>query len=522
VPWFLPLLQKGVDVVDTHPDVADATARGGHMPARTHLVDVDVPRSPRVVPVVRAATPTWQRAFAALVACCDLLVIAVTVALCVALGMVGYPPADRARLVSGLIAGLLLVAVLYLSRSWEGRVLGTGPTEFLRLGRAVVVAATLMALVGLAAMVESSRVWVFLFLPLAGAACLLSRLVLRKGLHRRRRDGRCLLPVLAVGSEDAVADLVDRTRRDPHFGWQVTAACTPSGAGTTREADAGGVPVVGDLDSVASVAFEQNHRVVAVCGAPGWGRARLHRLAWKLEQTDAELAVDPGLMEIAGPRMHITPVDGLPLLRLSRPRFAGTTRLLKTALDRCAAVLLLLVAAPIFLAVIVAVRLDDGGPAFYSQQRVGVNGRRFRMFKFRSMRQDAEQRLVELTASDTGAGPLFKVRVDPRVTRVGRILRAYSVDELPQLLNVVNGTMSLVGPRPPLPSEVERFAEDARRRLLVRPGMTGLWQISGRSDLSWDESVRLDLRYVENWSMALDLLILWKTFAAVVRRKGAY
>lgn len=506
----------------TRPDLTNATAPSGHVPAPSSPVASGASLRLRSVPGARSGAPAWQRRFSALVAACDLLVIAVTVVVGILVGLGGSPAADRARLVSGLIAGCLLVVALPLGRAWEGRILGTGPTEFLRLGRAVAVAVVLLALGGLAAMVESVRVWVFVFLPVAGSACLLSRFVLRKGLHRRRRAGRCLLPVLAVGSEDAVADLVDRTRRDKHFGWQVTAACTPTGTGTTGGAAIGGVPVVGDLDSVAAVAFERDHRVVAVSRAPGWGRARLHRLAWELEKTDAELTVDPGLMEIAGPRMHITPVDGLPLLRLSRPRFAGTTRLLKNALDRCAAAVLLLLAAPVFLIVTVAVRLDDRGPAFYSQQRIGVNGRRFRMFKFRSMRLDAEARRVDLNALDAGAGPLFKVRVDPRVTRVGRLLRAYSIDELPQLLNVLNGTMSLVGPRPPLPGEVERFAEDARRRLLVRPGMTGLWQISGRSDLSWDESVRLDLRYVENWSLALDLLILWKTFAAVVRREGAY
>lgn len=510
--------------MDTHPDLMkiEMTRPVGRFPAPTPSVDRDVSRRAPAAPGVRTGSPAWQQRYAALVAGCDVLVVVVIVTLGITLGPGGSPEADRARLVSGLIAGCLLLIALPVGRAWEGRILGTGAIELLRLGRAVAVAATLLALGGLATMVDSVRIWVFVLLPVAGLGCLLTRFILRKGLHRRRRAGRCVLPVLAVGSEDAIADLVERTRRDPHFGWQVTAACTPTGTGTAGRPDIEDVPVVGDLDSVATVATEHAHRIVAVCRAPGWGRVRLRRLAWELERTEAELAVDPGLMEIAGPRMHIAPVDGLPLLTLSQPRFDGMARLLKSTLDRCAAAVLLLVAAPVFLAVIVAIRLDDGGAAFYSQQRVGVNGRRFRMFKFRSMRMDAEKRVHELSELNAGAGPLFKLRADPRVTRIGRLLRAYSIDELPQLLNVLNGSMSLVGPRPPLPREVERYAEDARRRLLVRPGMTGLWQISGRSDLSWDESVRLDLRYVENWSMALDLLILWKTFAAVVGRNGAY
>jgi lipopolysaccharide/colanic/teichoic acid biosynthesis glycosyltransferase len=190
-------------------------------------------------------------------------------------------------------------------------------------------------------------------------------------------------------------------------------------------------------------------------------------------------------------------------------------------MDRSVAALLLLLTLPVLVVVAIAVR-RDGGPAFFLQERVGANGRTFRVVKFRSMCTDAEARLAELRSLNEGAGPLFKMTSDPRVTRVGALLRKYSIDELPQLLNVVNGTMSLVGPRPPLPSEVATYAEDARRRLLVRPGMTGLWQVSGRSSLSWEESVRLDLRYVENWSLAVDLMILWKTVGTVVRPRGAY
>jgi exopolysaccharide biosynthesis polyprenyl glycosylphosphotransferase len=194
----------------------------------------------------------------------------------------------------------------------------------------------------------------------------------------------------------------------------------------------------------------------------------------------------------------------------------------KGGVDRAAAALALLSLMPVLLLIALAVRLDSPGPVLYRQERIGVNGRGFTILKFRSMSVDADCLLAELLYRNEGGGLLFKMRRDPRVTRVGRWLRRFSLDELPQLFNVLGGSMSLVGPRPPLPAEVERYDSSVSRRLLVKPGLTGLWQISGRSDLSWEEAVRLDLRYVENWSLALDALILVKTVRAVVSSSGAY
>ncbi|MGH4001311.1 MAG: sugar transferase, partial [Pseudonocardiaceae bacterium] len=276
-----------------------------------------------------------------------------------------------------------------------------------------------------------------------------------------------------------------------------------------------------DLDSVAKVAGSCQHRVVSVAPTPGWSSQRLHHLAWDLEGTGAELVVDPGLMEIAGPRLHVAAVDGLPLLRLTAPTFTGLPRVIKEVGDRLVAGLALLVIAPVMVALAIAVR-SDGGPVFYRQSRVGKHGKHFPMIKFRSMVVDADQRRPEFADDNQGSGPLFKLHQDPRLTPVGAFLRKYSLDELPQLFNVLAGSMSLVGPRPPIPDEVACYSRDAQRKLLVKPGLTGLWQISGRSDLSWEESVRLDLRYVENWSLALDALIIWKTVGAVLRGTGAY
>ncbi|MCM3846427.1 sugar transferase [Pseudonocardia sp. DR1-2] len=462
------------------------------------------------------ALPRWLHRPVRTVVAADLTVVGVTVAVAVVAGLGGEPTADLARIGSGAVAAVLLALALPAARAWDPVVVGQGSAEFARVGRAVLLADVALAMIGLGLLVESVREWVFALVPLTGAALMGVRFGLRKVLHRHRGRGSGLTAVLAVGDEEAVAGLVRRTRRDPYFGWVVTGVCVPAGAGPAIE----GVPVLGDLDSVPRFATAGSHGVVAVCRAPGWGPARLHRLAWELEGSAVELAVDPGLMEIAGPRMHITPVDGLPLLRLSRPRPSTPARLLKHVADRLGAGLLLVLAAPLFVLVAAAVKSVDGGPVFFRQERVGTHGRTFGMLKFRSMCIDAESLRNALVPD--GEGPLFKMRHDPRVTRVGAFLRRYSVDELPQLLNVLGGSMSLVGPRPPLPHEVAAYADDARRRLLVKPGMTGLWQVSGRSSLTWEESIRLDLRYVENWTPALDLLILWKTVGAVLGGRGAY
>jgi exopolysaccharide biosynthesis polyprenyl glycosylphosphotransferase len=227
-------------------------------------------------------------------------------------------------------------------------------------------------------------------------------------------------------------------------------------------------------------------------------------------------------MDVAGPRTTIRPVDGLPLLHVEHPKLSGGRRLVKELFDRLVAGTALILLSPLLLAIGLAIRFTSPGPALFRQARVGKDGTTFGVYKFRSMYADAEARLAELRRLNEHDGVLFKIRDDPRVTRLGKHLRRYSLDELPQLLNIVRGQMSLVGPRPPLRSEVDQYADDVHRRLVVKPGLTGLWQVSGRSDLSWDESVRLDLRYVENWSLAMDLLILWRTAFAVVKSSGAY
>jgi len=413
------------------------------------------------------------------------------------------------------------VIALGLARAYDDKAFGIGSDEFARVVRAAIGVTAGIAFLSYATKAEVARGYVVLALPLATILCLFGRYVARKRLHRRRTAGACMSNVVAVGGETSVTELVTGLRRDPHSGLRVVGICLQ---GAVRSGQTHlGIPVLGGFDDVEYAVRATYADTVAVTAAPEMNSTRLRQLSWQLEKADTELIVAPGLMEVAGPRLHIRPVTGLPLLHVEEPEFSGLRRVVKGAVDRIGAGLVLLLLAPVILVVGALVRLTTPGPALFRQTRIGKDGREFSMIKFRTMVRDAESRKADLVGSnDRADGLLFKIRADPRITPLGRVLRKYSLDELPQLFNVVAGSMSLVGPRPPLPAEVERYGDDVRRRLLVKPGLTGLWQISGRSDLPWEESVRLDLRYVENWSLMYDVMILWKTIFTVIRGSGAY
>jgi exopolysaccharide biosynthesis polyprenyl glycosylphosphotransferase len=449
----------------------------------------------------------------------------ITVAVLTSLILGGVLSVSGAALFKDITLGFLTVAVvicsLAASRAWNPAVLGQGAEEYVRLGRGMFTSAVTIALAGLATGVTSARPWVFIVLPATALVALFSRYLLRQVLHRARRVGQCLLPVMAAGHPDTVRDLIKRTRDNPHIGWQVAAVCTADGIGDSIDG-IDGVSVIGRLDELAEHVRRGGYRIVAVTADPYWTPRRLQRLAWRLEGSGAEMVVAPTLMEVAGPRLHVSGVLGMPMLRVSAPAFTGMRRVVKGVVDRVGSATLLVMSLPVLLLTALAILIDSRGPVLYRQRRVGKGGKEFTILKFRTMVRDADKVKHQLAGSNEGAGVLFKMRKDPRVTRVGAILRRYSLDELPQLLNVLSGAMSLVGPRPPLPEESARYEPDMRRRLLVKPGLTGLWQVSGRSDLSWEEAVRLDLRYVEDWSLAMDAMIMWKTFRAVLGGQGAY
>jgi exopolysaccharide biosynthesis polyprenyl glycosylphosphotransferase len=327
---------------------------------------------------------------------------------------------------------------------------------------------------------------------------------------------------VVVGHASVVANLAAELRRETYHGLSIVAACLVGPPSPPDRAEIAGVPATAGLNSVAGVVQRFHADTVAVLACPEMSGVRLRELAWELEKTDTDLCVAPALLDVAGPRTTIRPVAGLPLLHMDHPEFTGARQVIKSLFDKVLALSALAVTAPAAIMIAVAIWRADGGPPLFRQTRVGQNGRMFTVYKFRTMVPDAEKNKAQLAKRNEHDGLLFKIRHDPRVTPVGAWLRRWSVDELPQLLNVLMGDMSLVGPRPALPEEAARYGDQVRRRLAVKPGMTGLWQINGRANLPWEESVRLDLRYVENWSLALDLQILWKTLAAVMHGSGAY
>jgi exopolysaccharide biosynthesis polyprenyl glycosylphosphotransferase len=402
---------------------------------------------------------------------------------------------------------------LAAARGYEGRFLGVGSEEFRRVGNAAARFTALVAVTVYLFKWDVARGLVVVALPAATFFTLLFRYLARQVLHHLRQDGAASHRVLVVGDGPARDVLVQRLRSAPWSGLHVVGACRPLTADPHGSAS---------IDHVRSLAQELGADTIAVAHSPQISPNALRRLAWSLEGGGLNLLLAPALTDVAGPRVNIRPVSGLPLLQVAEPEFAGAKRVAKHGIDLVASTLAIILGCPLFVAVAAAVRLSSRGPVLFRQVRIGRHGRHFVMYKFRSMYVDAEAQLAELRPlNDHGDGILFKMHDDPRITRVGRFLRRYSLDELPQLFNVMRGEMSLVGPRPPLPSEVARYERDVRRRLLVRPGLTGLWQVSGRSDLDWDETVRLDLYYVENWSVALDAEILWKTASAVLRGSGA-
>ena len=410
---------------------------------------------------------------------------------------------------------LMLVA----QGAYSPRLVGEGPEEFKLVTLASVVTAGSVGMFCYLLQVDLSRGFLLLTFFLGIPMLVTERWLARRVLHAARRRGRFLHRVVAVGGPTAVEELVGILRRERSVGYEVVGACIPEGI--IVEEGALSVPHVGHVGDTRRVAEELAADTVLVARGGYSSSGDLRRIAWALEGSDIDLVVVPSLIDVAGPRIHMRPVAGLPLLHVEEPQADEAGGLSKRLFDLVVASLALLALSPVFLAVALLIKAEDGGPVFFRQSRVGRDGHEFKMVKFRSMVVDAEARLAELrhlNESET----LFKMRSDPRITRVGHYLRRFSIDEIPQLFNVLSGEMSLVGPRPPLAREVAAYERDVHRRLLVRPGMTGLWQVSGRSELSWVETVRLDLYYVDNWSMVTDLMIMAKTVKAVITSSGAY
>jgi exopolysaccharide biosynthesis polyprenyl glycosylphosphotransferase len=413
------------------------------------------------------------------------------------------------------------MVLLAAFRTRDPRITGVGGDEYRRLVTASLLTGAVVAVVAYAASIDIARGYVAIAFPLGLLLLAVGRKVLRTALVRRRVRGERLQDVLLVGDAEDVRYVGRRIAATPTAGYRVRAVVSDCAASGTEFDLAGAVvPVVGGIDEVLDVAQAEGVSAVVVAGAVQGGHERLRQLGWQLEERGIELVVSSPLADIAAGRVHERPVDGLPLMHVETPDYRR--RFGKRALDVVGAAVGLVLLAPVFAVIALVIRIDDGGPAFFRQPRVGRGGEEFSIVKFRTMCTDAEARLDELYAANDGDGPHFKLRADPRITRVGDFLRRTSLDELPQLWNVLNGSMSLVGPRPASAREVAAYEGFADRRLLVTPGMTGLWQISGRSNLDWADGLRLDLHYVENWSFVHDVVILARTIPSVLRSRGAY
>lgn len=427
-------------------------------------------------------------------------------------------PADLALGYTTVSVVLVLVWMIMLAvyGTRDPRYVGTGAGEYRRIVDSSIRMFALVAIIAYVFKLDIARGYIFIAFPVGVLLILLTRWMWRQWLSAQRLHGGFSARVVLVGSNASVEHTARELLRHPEEGYRVVGVCVPTGeVGSVLAAT--GLPVLGRIGDAVDAMRSNGADTVAVTSSDDLGAQAVRELSWELEGGREHLIVAPSLTEINGPRIHTRPVAGLPLIHVEMPRYEGPTLFLKRAFDLVGSAALIIVLSPLLVAVALAVRLTSPGPVLYRQERIGLNGEPFDMLKFRSMRVNADDELESLLKAQGREGvPLFKLENDPRITPIGRVLRKHSLDEFPQLFNVLLGSMSLVGPRPQREGEVALYDAAARRRLLLKPGMSGLWQVGGRSSLGWEDAIRLDLYYVENWSLAGDVQILWRTVRAVL------
>ncbi len=497
----------------------------------TSELDVSALSSDESAAIDRDRRPRWVRRYGALLLATDFLVVFVAVFASQLLWfgrewayVAGVLPISVSYWLFsfGLIVAWTLILGFYDSR--DERVIGMGAGEYKRVFSASLTLFGVIAIAAFVFKIDPARGYIATAFPIGLLGLLGMRALWRRWLVSRRLDGRFMFDVIVVGSDKTTRYLLDKLHRYPAAGYRPIGVILAGPAAQAHPIEIHGLPIVGTVDDVARAAVDMQADQVILTSSDHLPPRTVRRIGWALEATSIKMAVAPAVTEVAGPRIHTRPIEGLPLLSVEVPRFEGGKHVTKVAFDWTAAALAILVCVPVGLviAALIAIESRGQGGIFFLQNRVGRNGHVFKMFKFRTMVPNAEALKVELLAKSDRPDLLFKMKDDPRVTKVGRVLRRFSLDELPQLINVVRGEMAMVGPRPPLVDEVAKYETDVRRRLLVKPGITGPWQVSGRSDLSWQEGVRLDLYYVENWSLAGDVVLLLRTAGAVLRGRGAY
>ncbi|MGP4989640.1 sugar transferase [Glutamicibacter ardleyensis] len=458
----------------------------------------------------------WRKKYTIKLRISDAGVLLLTGLLLVATGAVS----GLNQMAVAVLSIIVIAASLALTRTRTSDVIGVGVREYKRVVDACALSAGVVATAVMVLETYDARSVLLWFFPVSLVLLLGSRWLWRRWLLVMNARGYALSQVVVVGNPADIGYVVRQLRKNASPAYKIVGILSEESASVpVLDAD---VSVFHGLNNLEKVVASSGADAVIVAGALNGGTSTLKDLSWRLELTRTNVVVVSSLTNVAGPRISTRPVEGLPLMHVEMPSFAGGHHVIKRAMDIVLSSIALIILAPLFGLLMLLVRRDSEGPAFFSQDRVGQNGRTFRMYKFRSMVLNAEAELARLTELNEGNGLLFKMRDDPRVTRIGHVLRKYSLDELPQIFNVLRGDMSLVGPRPPLPSEVEAYEGHTGRRLFIKPGLTGLWQINGRSDLDWEESVRLDLYYVENWSVTGDLMIMWRTVKVMLQPEGAY
>jgi exopolysaccharide biosynthesis polyprenyl glycosylphosphotransferase len=433
---------------------------------------------------------------------------------------------DVPYIVLSTVVVVIWVVMLGATESRTPRVLGIGTAEYARVVRVSVQFFASLVVVAFLLKLDIARGYLLTAFAVGLALLLLSRWAWRQWLLKQRSLGRMSARTIVVGNRAGARHIADQfTRRFPHAGYLIIGACYPPNEKTILDGvSTAAAPLgLGSFADVVRVVADHGVDVVIITGGDDLSPSAIRELSWSLEGLDVEMAVSPSLLDVVGPRIHTRSVAGMPLMHIDIPEYEGGKSLLKAFFDRCAAALALIVLTPPMLVIAVMIKSTSRGPVFFLQERIGLRGEPFRMLKFRSMSDNAEVLRSEMRSlNESDQGVLFKIRDDPRVTGVGRFLRRHSLDELPQFINVLKGDMSIVGPRPPLQNEVDQYDAHVLRRFLVRPGLTGPWQVSGRSDLSWDDTVRLDLYYVENWSITTDLIYVWRTVKVMLEGRGAY
>jgi exopolysaccharide biosynthesis polyprenyl glycosylphosphotransferase len=500
-------------------DVSDAPA--------LHVVDPPPER-----PTLTLSRSRWERRVARRILLTDALVVAFAVGVAHVLryNVIPVPPAILAearpsvwQISIGVFIGWMIALSVFRTR--DPKTFDNGSRQYQRVARSTFTLFGWVAITALLLKWEVSRGFLAISFAVGTSLLFLERRAWRTWMLRRRRKGKYLSRVLVIGGVRSAKAMTLRFSEDSLSGFRVVGVWVPDRVAAPHErfhANDSAVPVLGTESDLGQALDVDAVDTVVVTDTEHLGHDGMRELAWALEGRDVNLLVAPNVVDVAGPRIHLQAHGNMPLIYLSGPSYSRARTLRRAIFDRSFAAAVLLLSSPVLLLAALAVKVTSRGPVFYRSERIGTHGVPFQMLKLRTMVRDADQMLEEIAHHNDGAGPLFKVREDPRVTRVGRFLRRYSIDELPQFLNVLRGDMSVVGPRPPLRSEVDAYSEHMHRRLLVKQGVTGLWQVSGRSDLTWEDSVRLDLDYVENWTMLRDMQIIFRTARAVLASHGAY